>query len=291
MKRIISATLALLLCLLLFAGCDANERESEPVGEETFRAIVTEINGNMVTVEPLSYESEKNSADLITFSTSELDDIGVCVGDQVIITYEGGIMETYPARINVIKWVLDESMLFAKPVIYLYPDKTTLVDVRLTLDGELTCVYPEYNNGWRVTASPDGTLTDERGQTYNYLYWEGESHAQYDLSQGFCIKGEDTAGFLEEALAALGLDRREANEFIVYWLPLMQDNPYNIISFQTDAYTESAVLDITPAPDTLIRVFMAWQASENYIEMTPQALSAPSREGFVAVEWGGCEVQ
>ena len=47
---------------------------------------------------------------------------------------------------------------------------------------------------------------------------------QYDLSKGFCVKGEDTAAFLEGALEQLGLTRREANEFIVYWLPLMEQN-------------------------------------------------------------------
>ena len=76
-------------------------------------------------------------------------------------------------------------------------------------------------------------------QTYNYLYWEGETYAQYDLSKGFCVKGEDTAAFLEDALEQLGLTRREANEFIVYWLPLMEHNPYNKISFQTDIYTDN----------------------------------------------------
>ena len=158
------------------------------------------------------------------------------------------------------------------------------------MDGRLTCTYPEYGDGWKVTARPDGTLTDERGQNYNYLYWEGETEAQYDLSHGFCVRGEDTAAFLEDALSKLGLDRREANEFIVYWLPLMQNNEYNIISFQTDAYTDSAKLDITPAPDTLIRVFMAWKPSDKYVQIEGQELSAPERRGFTAVEWGGTKL-
>jgi len=152
-------------------------------------------------------------------------------------------------------------------------------------------MYPKYNDGWSVTASPDGTLTDEKSQTYNYLYWEGETLTQYDLSKGFCVKGEDTAAFLEDALAKLGLNRREANEFIVFWLPMMQENPYNIISFQGDVYTESAKLEISPAPDTVIRVFMAWQAAEEYVELLPQELSAPEREGFTVIEWGGTEVK
>lgn len=76
----------------------------------------------------------------------------------------------------------------AKPVIYLYPEAETDVTVTLDYDGELTCVYPVMNgNSWMVTASPDGTLTDAVGQTYNYLYWEGVSRTEYDFSQGFCV--------------------------------------------------------------------------------------------------------
>lgn len=177
-----------------------------------------------------------------------------------------------------------------KPVIYLYPEHETEVSVKLDLNGQLTCVYPAYNGGWQVVASPDGTLTDAQGQTYNYLYWEGITDTTWDMTKGFCVKGEDTAAFLEDALAKLGLTRREANEFIVYWLPLMQENPYNIIAFQTDVYTDAAKLEITPAPDTLIRVFMAWQASETPVDIPPQELTAPVRSGFTAVEWGGTEI-
>jgi len=176
-----------------------------------------------------------------------------------------------------------------KPVIYLYPEVETEVSVQLFLDGNLTCTYPAYNTGWWVTATPDGTLTDASGQSYNYLYWEGETHTQWDMTEGFCVKGEDTAAFLEDALEKLGLNRRESNEFIVYWLPLMERNPYNIITFQTDAYTDDAILLVDPAPDTLIRVFMVWQATDSFVELTPLELTSPDRIGFTVVEWGGTE--
>ena len=127
----------------------------------------------------------------------------------------------------------DHTDLDAKPVLYLYPEKETEVNVRLDYGGELTCTYPACGEeGWTVTAAPDGTLTDRAGQTYSYLYWEGLSDGDYDFSQGFCVPGEDTAAFLESSLEKLGLTRREANEFIVYWLPRMQSNPFNLISFQ-----------------------------------------------------------
>ena len=98
----------------------------------------------------------------------------------------------------------------AKPVIYLYPEEETEVTVSLDYDGELTCTYPAIlaENAWTVTAAPDGTLTDSAGQTYSYLYWEGVSREEYDFSEGFCVPGGDTAAFLEEALAQLGLTRR-----------------------------------------------------------------------------------
>lgn len=219
-----------------------------------------------------------------------------CVGDQVCCTYdnvyydyENDLVEADLASIEKGDYEPDPGMDY-KPVIYLYPEKETEVLVKLTLDGSLTCTYPAYNNGWKVTAAPDGTLTDEQGQAYNYLYWEGLTYAQYDLSRGFCVKGEDTAAFLEEALEKLGLTRREANEFIVYWLPLMEQNPYNIIGFQTDIYTEAAQLEVLPAPDTMIRVFMAWRDSDVFVELPGQELTAPERTGFTVVEWGGTEI-
>ena len=178
-----------------------------------------------------------------------------------------------------------------KPVIYLYPETETDVTVTLNYDGELTCVYPAMDgNFWTVTASPDGTLTDKAGQTYNYLYWEGVSRTEYDFSQGFCVPGGETAVFLEDALAALGLNRREANEFIIYWLPRMGANPYNLIAFQTTSYTDHARLTAAPAPDTVLRVFMAWKPLDRAVELPPQTLAAPARTGFTVVGWGGAEV-
>ncbi len=187
-------------------------------------------------------------------------------------------------------WPLEEQYT-EKPVIYLYPEAETDVTVRLDYAGDLTCTYPAYDGAWRVAAAPDGTLTDERGQTYRYLYWEGTDNVQYDFSEGFCVPGEETAAFLEDALAQLGLTRAEANEFIIYWLPQMEQNAYNLISFQSDAYTDAAKLTITPQPDTLLRVFMAWKPLTSAVEISPQPLTAPERTGFTAVEWGGAKVQ
>ena len=93
------------------------------------------------------------------------------------------------------------------------------------------------------------------------------------------------------ALDRLGLTRREANEFLVYWLPRMQDNPYNLIAFQQEAYTESAKLTVSPRPDSVLRVFMAWKPLARPVDVPAQTLPGFERRGFTLVEWGGAEVR
>lgn len=218
----------------------------------------------------------------------------LCVGDYIEVEYapmyQHGEWNYYliPAAIEPSDYEMEPGN-DAKPVIYLYPEQETEVEVRLDYRGRLTVTYPEYRDGWRVTAKPDGTLTDADGNEYSYLFWEGESGAEYDFSEGFCVRGHDTAEFLCEKLSLLGLTPREYNEFIVYWLPKMKGNPYNVISFQREAYTERAALTVSPAPDTVLRVFMAYYPSETPVTIPAQTLTPTKRNGFTLVEWGGAE--
>lgn len=182
-----------------------------------------------------------------------------------------------------------ERAVVYKPVIYLYPEQEEHISVKLDPDAGFECTYPKYENGWEVTASPDGTL-EQGGKQYNYLYWEGKINTAYDFSKGFVVKGKETAAFLEKVLEEQGLTRREANEFIVYWLPQMENNPYNLISFQNEAYTDHAPLTVNPKPDHVIRVFMAWKPIDAPVDIVPQSFETPDRDGFTVVEWGGTKV-
>ena len=194
-----------------------------------------------------------------------------------------------------------------KPVIYLYPEQEMEATVEILYRGELTVLYPAGDLqrdqmcedgqrdvvSWRVTAQPDGTLTDHAdGKEYSYLFWEGNPDGvAYDFSQGYCVAGKDTMAFLQEILPQMGMTPREYNEFIVYWLPHLQDHAYNIISFQTDIYTDLARLHVDPQPDSVLRVFMAVKSSPVYVEMEPQQFETFVRDGFTVVEWGGTRVK
>ena len=180
------------------------------------------------------------------------------------------------------------------PVIYLYSEDDTPINVKIDLDGEFTYTYPAYDTdcGWTVTASPDGTLTDSEGRSYDFLFWEGDVYMEPDLSRGFCVAGEDTEAFLLDAASKLGLNDNETSFFVSYWAPRMEGNTYNVITFQTTAFDEAAELEITPEPDVLLRVNMLWYPSDTYVDIPEQDLTGigiplSERHGFTAVEWGG----
>ena len=71
----------------------------------------------------------------------------------------------------------------------------------------------------------------------------------------------------------------------------MERNEYNLISFQSDKYTDTAKLKITPEPDSMLRVFMTYTSLEDAVDIEPQELSTFERSGFTVVEWGGSEIK
>ena len=182
-----------------------------------------------------------------------------------------------------------------KPVIYLYPEESTEVSVGVDFDGTIDCTYPKYDpeTGWRVVADPDGHLYNiEDGRDYDYLFWDGTTVKDLDsFNNAICVRGCDTAKFLEGYLEAAGLNDSEIDDFVSFWLPMMEKNEYNLISFPTE---EMAKLNVSPAPDTTIRVYMVFAGVDEMIDVpSEQQLVYPenvTRDGFTVVEWGGSMV-
>ena len=195
--------------------------------------------------------------------------------------------------------VTPEDPVIDKPILYFYPETETNVSVKLGNPESLTVSYPEYDSdtGWNVLARPNGDLTDlSTGRSLYSLYYESKSSEDvYSMqSDGFIVSREDTVSFLEDKLAKLGLNEHEAEEFIVYWLPKLNQNNYNYIRFATmDEINQAMPLDINPNPDTVIRVLMTYKGLDKPIEgITEQQLpTTPTRDGFTVVEWGGSELK
>ncbi len=227
----------------------------------------------------------------VPYDTASCD--AFCVGDKIEVEYkpmyklESFRFRLEPVQVSMSDFQLQEGVDY-KPVIYLYPEQPAEVNVQLLYNGTLTVSEPPYNNGWEVTANPDGRIVAADGSEYPYLFWEGEKAYQLDKSEGFCVSGSDTEAFLREKLSLLGLNSSEMADFLEFWLPYMQGNAYNVIRFHGEDYTDNAVMDINPLPDTVIRVYMSFEPSEQPVEIAPQSLEpAPARSGFTVVEWGG----
>jgi len=181
-----------------------------------------------------------------------------------------------------------------KPVIYLYPKQEQKTEVKLNYFGNLIVSYPKYSNGWNVIAYPNGKIINiNDNKEYSYLFWEGEyKNASYDLSSGFIVKGSEIVNFLQDKLSQFGLTPKEYNEFIVYWMPRMQKNEYNLIHFATkEEYDDKAILNIKPKPDSLLRVFMVFKKVDREIKIKQQEIKPFDRNGFTVIEWGGTEIK
>ncbi len=290
-----------LFCVLI-CGCQSqdstlaplSDNEKETVYADEFNYVYGEITDkispNVLVLKMDTPRMVEKWGETVYIITDEFDEW--CVNDSIDVTFS--VAERPTDTSQYVRIIADEIQPLAlndKPIVYLYPEEPTVCSVKLSLNGRFTCTYPEYKNGWcDFTAYPDGTLIFPDGKEYYALYWEGIQHANWDFTQGFCVKGEDTASFLEWALKEQGLSCREANEFIIYWLPQMQNNPYNVISFQTKAYTDGAILSVTPAPDSVLRVFMAYYPSSSEVDIHPQTFDGFERDGFTVVEWGGSQV-
>lgn len=102
MKKIICLFLSLAVLAGIFSGCNKKNEEESSV-KKTFEGTVTEVSGNCVIIMPDDGFSELNSADKISISMEKIpSDINVKEYDRFEITYNGEILESYPASLGEI---------------------------------------------------------------------------------------------------------------------------------------------------------------------------------------------
>jgi len=205
-----------------------------------------------------------------------------------------------------------------KPVIYLYPESPTNVSVKFDAPVQFTVDIPKYADSWQVKAYPNGDLVNLKPEltdcnqidstkkgmeyaklacqnnTYPYLYWAGSilSKNYPEISKGWVVAQSDLSSFIQAKLFDMGLNTKETNDFMEYWLPdmLAKNAPYYRIAFlQTSDLNLLFPMTVSPKPDTTFRIFL------DYLPLTdkptilpePQSLDKLQRVGFTLVEWGG----
>lgn len=183
-----------------------------------------------------------------------------------------------------------------KPVIYLYPQETTEISVKVNPAGTFTFTYPPIEKGWNFTCDPDGTIKDGKDE-FRYLFWESEQDISAELidrKSGIILPGSEAVRYLENQLQQFGLNSVERTDFISYWGPILQtkSNLYIYLLFNEvcDAF---ASLEIAPKPTQIQRFYVIWAAvPDDYNpSLEPQEVPKMQRDGFTVLEWGGAEVQ
>jgi len=191
-----------------------------------------------------------------------------------------------------------------KPVIYLYSESKKEVSINLQPKNGFLFTYPAYENGWLVEVDASRGIT-QNGKSFPYLFWEGqkqkivlERDEEDNQLLGAFIKTDTVISFLENQLSSLGLNRREATDFITYWGPRLSNKPFAFVQFmEKDTYNhEIASIQINPQPESMQRVFMVFQGFSDEFQfdsshIKKQVFKPFERKGFTVIEWGGAELK
>lgn len=268
------------------------------INEDTFKKnaviVVEDVTRGMVLQEHVLNDICLNEGNLTVYINKDV--VGV-VGDVTSSLYFVVLDKSYVENnivINVSTNNNSDPNVAYKPIIYIYPEKEIDVNVKLGYKDLLTVSYPKYNNGWSVRAFEDGTLVDKNTNRELYaLYYESNNKIKFGVQEdGFIVKGSEVSSFLEEKLEILGLNSKEINEFIIYWLPILESNKYNYIRFATEEeINENMPLVVEPKPESVIRVLMTFKGLDEMIEVKEQDLTTVKRNGYSVVEWGGTIIE
>jgi hypothetical protein len=173
-----------------------------------------------------------------------------------------------------------------KPNIYLYPTKTTKMNVILDFPngGKVVESIPDYGTGWNnITVEPNGTING----IYTYLFYESDSNDFSQYSEGWVIKKENLESFFRKNMTSYGFRGQEIEDFIEYWIPLLKDSASYAIYPQLDKdISKEVVLNISQKPDSLLRLIYTVKPCNSMLNLKTPVIPAFTRTGFTVTEWG-----
>ena len=237
-----------------------------------------------------NYEIKVHKNDFLEFSKEDYISEKVKIVRVKIINIQLKMSQTDPKINNP-----SPGIILRKPIIYLYPMDRTKISIKLDFKGKLLTTFPKYQDGWDLIGFPDGQIQDKKTKRYyNSLFWDGEQNfpkEHYNYSEGFEISKNYLTEFLIQKLELIGLNNHETNDFIQFWLPILEKNELNFIHFYVNEdYDIFSKNIINPVPETLIRVFMEFYKIDSKSYIAEQNFKKTIRKGFTLVEWGGSDV-
>ncbi|MFH1377695.1 MAG: hypothetical protein ABIH86_02980 [Planctomycetota bacterium] len=234
-----------------------------------------------------------NGTDTFSFRTDELgrfftsNEFRFTVDSFVSFEFESlsytGYKDEFIIFNNMQTW---RSIRTCKPVVYLYPETETQIDVDIDFPqkGYISRSIPPYRTGWTVTADPSGRIDGQ----YDYLYYSSYQPNGWQMSFGWLVAGADVETFFRGNLAAYGFNAQEIDDFVEYWVRLLDDYPYYAVYPQTSTQIDPLIrLTVSPQPDKVLRLFYTIIPEQSPISISAPTIPTFERSGFTVTEWGG----
>ena len=278
-----------------YAYEDVNSEELEYIGTAYGSSVYQKKNMADDSFTNKLYEEDYVDGEYWKINNLTVDDNGAISFDDYL-TYHPVIYikDPYGYYIRLTNAEFYASGGCAKPAIYLYPEETTDVSVKVIPNGRLIFTLPRYDNGWSVRVSPNGNITNLiDGKLYEYLWWDSVSYGFKEPDGGFVVSKEDVSNFLTQKLAEMNLNSNEISDFKEYWVPKLTgiDSDQIYISFLfNEEVNQIARLEVSPSPKNIFRVFMIYKPVEVDTIVKPLYIESANRDGYTLIEWGGAEI-
>ena len=252
---------------LMLAGCETPPSQGQPGYHTSLESADPSQTCSGMTTAPS--EESSSSINLEEYLSSILAEFG------------SSSSESYPDTYPHVR----------KPVIYFYPEEEMDLEVTYVEEERLLTTYPKYENGWNIHLQEDGTFTvPGSNREYYALFFDETPDFEVDFSTGFYVTKENAISFLEEKMDFMGFTNRETDEFIMYWLPILENNEQSLVYFeQTEERNEECPLEFSVEPETLIRTIIHIKKVDEPTDIQEQQLIHQERTGFTVTEWGGAE--
>ena len=184
-----------------------------------------------------------------------------------------------------------DDVITLKPIIYFYPTQEMDLEIKYYDPNRLLTTYPKYEDGWNIHLKENGLFTNNNSDSnreYYGLYFDEINEYKCDFDEGFYVNKDNAIEFLEEKLDYLGYNNKEADEFIMYWLPILENNVHSLVYFeQTEERNNECPLSFSVSPDSILRTIIHIKKVDKETSIKEQQLYSFNRFGFSVVEWGG----
>ena len=203
-----------------------------------------------------------------------------------------------------------------KAAIYLYPQETIEISIKLDKSIKYNNVIPQYKNGWLVEAEPNGYLRDLQPQytkckklpykefgfeyskhaceinKYPYIYWDGIQIKKPlpDKEYGFVVKTENIDKFLSQKADEMLFNETEKKEFVRYWSKTTKEKNWKYVKIyflENEEVENYLPIYIEPKPENSNRIQIIIKKAKKNDKLEPQKLIPIKRDGYTLVEWGG----